>query len=108
MQGDIGSKRALFEGNRNMLYYFSPNSARLGVGMKSVTRGHCAVERISLWHVSAAACFCVILEICLENLSYISVSVRESVKDNQVAHRNRRYLGDSYHLSKKKKVDRKD
>lgn len=87
-------------GHWKLLYYFSPKlSARLGGEVKSLTGGHYAAERISLRQTSTVIHYCVIQKYirkeCLQCL-------RESIKDNQVAQRNHRYLGDKNHVSKEK------
>lgn len=79
----IRSENTLFEGNCNMPYYFWPNGTRLGVGMKSVTSGHCVVERMPLRRVSAVAFYkkkryCPIFHCLWENLWKITKWRRET------------------------------
>lgn len=66
--------------------------------MKSVTSGHCVVERMPLRRVSAVAFY--------KKKRYCPIfhCLRESVKDNQVAQRNHRYLGDRCRLSENSRL----
>lgn len=89
-------------GHWKFLYYFSLKlSARLGGEVKSLTGGHYAAKRISLRQTSTVIHYCVIQKyIRKECLTF--QCLRESIKDNQVAQRNHRYLGDKNHVSKEK------
>lgn len=89
-------------GHWKLLYYFSPKlSARLGGEVKSLTGGHYAAERISLRQTSTVIHYCVIQK-CIRKECLTFQCLRESIKDNQVAQRNHRYLGDKNQVSKEK------